>query len=81
MARTPDINSATSQFFINTKNNEFLNNKGSSAQEYGYAVFGKVIEGMEVVEKIEKVKTATKAGHQNVPVEAVVIKTIRLKSE
>lgn len=81
MARTPDIHSATSQFFINTKDNESLNNKGTSAQDYGYAVFAKVIEGTDVVDEIEKVKTGTKAGHQNVPVEAVVIKTIRLKTE
>jgi cyclophilin family peptidyl-prolyl cis-trans isomerase len=81
MARTPDINSATSQFFINTKDNEPLNNKGTSAQDYGYAVFGKVTEGMDVVAKIEKVKTGTKAGYQDVPVEPVIIKTIRLKTE
>ncbi len=79
MARTPEINSATSQFFINTKDNDFLNNKGTSAADFGYAVFGKVTEGMDVVMKIDKVKTGTKAGHQDVPVEAVVIKTIRLK--
>jgi peptidyl-prolyl cis-trans isomerase B (cyclophilin B) len=81
MARTADLHSATSQFFINTKDNEFLDNKGTSAQDYGYAVFGKVIEGKDVVDKIGKVKTGTKAGHQNVPMEAVVIKTIRLKTE
>ena len=81
MARIPDINSATSQFFINTKDNEFLNNKGTGVQEYGYAVFGKVTEGMDVVAEIEKVKTGTKAGHQDVPVEPVIIKTIRLKTE
>jgi cyclophilin family peptidyl-prolyl cis-trans isomerase len=79
MARTPEINSATSQFFINTKDNDFLNNKGTSARDFGYAVFGKVTEGMDVVMNIDKVKTGTKAGHQDVPVEAVVIKTIRLK--
>lgn len=81
MARTPDINSATAQFFINTKDNGFLDNKGTSAQDFGYAVFGKVIEGMDVVEKIEKVKTGTKSGYQDVPMEPVVIKTIRLKTE
>jgi cyclophilin family peptidyl-prolyl cis-trans isomerase len=79
MARTPEINSATSQFFINTKDNDFLNNKGTSARDYGYAVFAKVTDGMDVVMKIDKVKTGTQAGHQDVPVEAVVIKTIRLK--
>jgi cyclophilin family peptidyl-prolyl cis-trans isomerase len=81
MARTPDINSATAQFFINTKDNGFLDNKGTSAQDFGYAVFGKVIEGMDVVEKIEKVKTGTKSGYQDVPMEPVVIKTIRLETE
>jgi cyclophilin family peptidyl-prolyl cis-trans isomerase len=81
MARTPDINSATAQFFINTKDNGFLDNKGTSAQDFGYAVFGKVIEGMDVVEKIEKVKTGTKSGYQDVPMEPVVIETIRLKTE
>jgi cyclophilin family peptidyl-prolyl cis-trans isomerase len=81
MARTGVINSATSQFFINTKDNAFLDNKGMTADAYGYAVFGKVTEGMDVVMKIEKVKTGSKAGHNDVPAEAVVIKTIRLKTE
>lgn len=81
MARTGVINSATSQFFINTKDNAFLDNKGMTADAFGYAVFGKVTEGMDVVMKIEKVKTGSKAGHNDVPVEAVVIKTIRLKTE
>lgn len=79
MARTPEINSATAQFFINTKDNAFLNNKGTTAQDYGYAVFGKVTEGMDVVDQLNKVKTTTKQGFQNVPVETVTIKTIRLK--
>lgn len=79
MARTGVINSATSQFFINTKDNDQLNNKGTSAQEFGYAVFGKVIDGMDVVMEIDKVKTGTKAGHKDVPVEPVVIKTIRIQ--
>ena len=77
--QTGQPNSGGSQFFINTKDNDFLNNKGTSARDFGYAVFGKVTEGMDVVMKIDKVKTGTKAGHQDVPVEAVVIKTIRLK--
>jgi peptidyl-prolyl cis-trans isomerase A (cyclophilin A) len=81
MARTPDINSATCQFFINLKDNAFLDNKGSSANEFGYAVFGKVIEGMDVVEAIGNVKTASKGGANDVPVEPVVIKTIRRKTE
>ena len=81
MARTPEIHSATSQFFINTKDNGFLDNKGTSAQDYGYAVFGKVVEGQDLVDKIGKVKTTRKQGMEDVPVEPVIIKTIRLKSE
>jgi len=73
MARTMDINSATAQFFINTTNNSFLDFKDKTSRGYGYAVFGKVIDGMDTVEKIEKVKTANNGMHQNVPVEAVVI--------
>lgn len=76
MARTGVVDSATSQFFINTKDNAFLNHKDDSPQGYGYAVFGKVIGGMDVLQKIEKVATATKGGHQNVPTEPVVIKSI-----
>ena len=71
MARTADINSATSQFFINTADNDFLNN---GARDFGYAVFGKVIEGQKVVDAIEKVATGNSGMHQNVPVEAVVIR-------
>ena len=79
MARTNEVNSATAQFFINTKDNSFLDNKGTTARDYGYAVFGKVVEGMDIVDAIDKVKTATKSGFQDVPAEAVMIKTIRLK--
>lgn len=71
MARTNDINSATAQFFINGANNDFLNYKSPSS--YGYAVFGKVIEGTEVIDKIIKVRTGFKDGHQDVPVEPVMI--------
>ena len=71
MARTNVRDSATSQFFINVKNNDFLNFSGDANP--GYAVFGKVVEGKEVVDKIKKVATANAGGHQNVPVEAVVI--------
>ncbi|MFQ5791178.1 MAG: peptidylprolyl isomerase [Acidobacteriota bacterium] len=81
MARLPDIHSATSQFFINTADNRSLDHKGITADRYGYAVFGKVVEGMEVVRAIEKVKTTQRAGHGNVPVEPVVIKAIRLATE
>jgi cyclophilin family peptidyl-prolyl cis-trans isomerase len=79
MARTSDINSATSQFFINTVNNQSLNHRGESADQFGYAVFGKVIEGMDVVDAIEQVATATKGTFQNVPVKPVVIRSVVLK--
>ena len=75
MARTNDPNSATAQFFINVKDNKFLDKADTNA---GYAVFAKVIEGMDVVDKIKAVKTSTKGSHENVPKEDVVIKSIRL---
>ena len=77
MARTSVPDSATSQFFINVKDNTSLN-KENAADKVGYAVFGKVVEGMDVVKKIEQVKTATKGPHQNVPVDAVVIKSAKV---
>ncbi|PLX87840.1 MAG: peptidylprolyl isomerase A [Desulfuromonas sp.] len=77
MARTSVVDSATSQFFINLKNNDFLNHRGKSSQTYGYAVFGRVVEGIDVVEKIGKVSTIRRGGHQNLPKPEVVIKTIR----
>ena len=73
MARTPNPNSATAQFFINIANNSFLNFTAPTPQGYGYAVFGKVVEGMDVVDKIKKVKTGSRSGHQDVPLEDVVI--------
>jgi peptidyl-prolyl cis-trans isomerase A (cyclophilin A) len=73
MARTMDPNSATAQFFINVKDNDFLN-AAQSRDGNGYAVFGKVVSGMEVIEKIRTVPTGNKGGHQNVPLEPVVIK-------
>jgi peptidyl-prolyl cis-trans isomerase B (cyclophilin B) len=76
MARTGDPNSATAQFFINVVDNAGLNRPKPDG--YGYAVFGKVIDGMDVVHKIEHVKTTTKMPYQNVPVETVVIKTVRV---
>jgi cyclophilin family peptidyl-prolyl cis-trans isomerase len=79
MARTNDINSATSQFFINTVNNASLNHRGESPDQFGYAVFGKVIDGMDVVDKIEAVATTTKGSYQNVPVTPVAIKAVVLK--
>jgi len=78
MARTGVVDSATSQFFINVKDNAFLDHRGESPQAFGYAVFGKVIDGIDVVHKIEHVKTGARAGHEDVPVEPVVIKSIRV---
>ncbi len=73
MARTPDPDSATAQFFINVANNDFLNFTSPDPRGFGYAVFGKVVEGQDVVEQIKKVKPGSKASHQDVPVEDVVI--------
>jgi len=73
MARTSDPHSATAQFFINVGSNDFLNHTAPSPQGWGYCVFGKVTAGAEVVDKIKGVKTGTRAGHQDVPVEDVVI--------
>ena len=73
MARTGVRDSATSQFFINVKANTFLDFSGESPQGWGYAVFGKVVEGQDVVDRIRKVATGNAGGHQNVPTEAVVI--------
>ena len=76
MARTNDPHSATSQFFINTKTNLNLNHSGENTIGWGYAVFGKVVEGQAVVDAIEKVQTTNRAGHANVPVENVVIDAV-----
>jgi len=73
MARTADVHSATAQFFINVASNGFLNYKSPSSQGYGYCVFGKVVEGQDVIDKIKKVKTSDRSGHQNVPLEDVII--------
>lgn len=73
MARTNAPHSATAQFFINATNNDFLNFRSETAQGWGYAVFGKVISGTDVVDQIEKVKTGRSGFHDDVPVEAVVI--------
>lgn len=73
MARTSDPHSASSQFFINVKNNDFLNHTAPSAQGWGYAVFGKVVAGQDVVDRIEKVATGRKGFHDDVPKEDVVI--------
>jgi peptidyl-prolyl cis-trans isomerase B (cyclophilin B) len=76
MARTPDPNSATSQFFINVKDNDFLNYRSPTPQGWGYAVFGKVVDGMDVIQKIEKVSTGRSGMHQDVPIEDVVIEKV-----
>jgi peptidyl-prolyl cis-trans isomerase B (cyclophilin B) len=73
MARTSDVHSATAQFFINVANNNFLNYSAPTSQGFGYCVFGKVTDGMDVVDKIAKVKTGNRAGHQNVPLENVLL--------
>lgn len=73
MARTPDPHSASSQFFINVSDNDFLNYSSPTSQGWGYCVFGRVVEGADVVDAIKQVKTGRQAGHQDVPVEDVVI--------
>jgi len=73
MARTSDPHSATAQFFINTVDNDFLDFKSPSGQGWGYCVFGEVVEGMDVVDKIRAVKTGNKGFHQDVPVDDVII--------
>ena len=81
MARTMVVDSATSQFFINLVDNDFLNFRAPTPQYYGYAVFGKVTDGMDVVDKIAKVKTGFAGPHQNVPEEPVVIKKVHVAAE
>jgi peptidyl-prolyl cis-trans isomerase B (cyclophilin B) len=76
MARTPDPHSASTQFFINVSDNNFLNFKGKSPDGWGYCVFGSITTGMDVVDKIKKVATTSRAGHQDVPVENVVIEKV-----
>ena len=73
MARTSDPHSATAQFFINVADNAFLNHTAQTAQGWGYCVFGRVVEGTEVVDKITKVRTGTRGGHQDVPADDVII--------
>lgn len=75
MARTQDPHSASAQFFINVKDNDFLNFSGENMQGWGYAVFGKVVDGMDVVDQIKTVKTGSKGFHQDVPKEPVIIET------
>ncbi len=81
MARTSVVNSATSQFFINLVDNGFLDHKNETAQGYGYCVFGKVIDGMDVVDKIGSTQTGIKHGMRDVPTETIIIKSIRQVSD
>ena len=81
MARTSDPHSATAQFFINVKDNDFLNHSGKTMQGWGYAVFGKVLEGQEVLDRIRAVPTASRGAHQDVPIEAVIIESIVLEDD
>jgi peptidyl-prolyl cis-trans isomerase B (cyclophilin B) len=81
MARTNDPHSASAQFFINVGNNGFLNHSGKNSQGWGYAVFAKVSEGMDVVNKIKDVPTGTTGGHQDVPRDGVVIESAEVIAE
>ena len=81
MARTSDPNSATAQFFINSKNNDFHNHTAPTAQGWGYCVFGKVVEGIEVVQEIEQVATGARGGHQDVPQEDVNIEKVTVEED
>jgi cyclophilin family peptidyl-prolyl cis-trans isomerase len=74
MARTNDVNSATSQFFVNLADNEFLNNKPGN---FGYAVFGRVDSGMDIIDAMAAVKTGSRSGHQDVPTETITIESVR----
>lgn len=76
MARTMDPHSATAQFFLNVKDNDFLNHSAKTMQGWGYTVFGKIVAGEDVLEKIRNVPTTSRGGHQDVPAEAVIIESI-----
>ena len=80
MARTGDPHSATSQFFINTNDNDFLNFSSETPQGWGYCVFGQTIEGTETINKISAVDTGMRAGHQDVPKEDVIIEKISVST-
>jgi len=77
MARTSDINSATSQFFVNLKDNDFLDHRPGKPSQYGYAVFGRVTEGMDVIDRIAAVRTGRRQGYDDAPLEDVVIVSAR----
>jgi peptidyl-prolyl cis-trans isomerase B (cyclophilin B) len=78
MARTPDPDSASSQFFINIKDNDFLNYRSSTPDGWGYCVFGKVVDGMDVVDTIRAVETGNQGMHQDVPVTDVVLESVEI---
>lgn len=78
MARTNDPHSATAQFFINVKDNTFLDHTAPNGQGWGYCVFGKVTSGMEVVDEIKSVPTGSKGGHQDVPIDDVIIESMEI---
>jgi cyclophilin family peptidyl-prolyl cis-trans isomerase len=78
MARTAMVDSATSQFFVNTVDNAFLDNKGKRQDDFGYCVFAQVVEGMEVIDEIRQVKTGNKNGHGDVPLEQITIVSAKL---
>lgn len=81
MARTMDPHSATAQFFINVRDNDFLNHTGKNMQGWGYTVFGKLVDGESVLDKIRVVETGNKAGHQDVPKEPIVIESVTIVEE
>jgi peptidyl-prolyl cis-trans isomerase B (cyclophilin B) len=81
MARTPNPHSATAQFFINVSDNKFLDHTAPTPQGWGYTVFGRVVDGMEVVQEIVQVPTTSRAGHQDVPVDDVVIEKVTIEGE
>ena len=81
MARTMDPHSATSQFFINLVDNSFLDHKSQTPQGWGYAVFGEVVEGMDVIDKMAKVETTSRRGHGDVPVEDIIIENVEAIGE
>lgn len=78
MARTMEPHSATAQFFINVKDNDFLNHSGKNMQGWGYAVFGKVTDGADVLDKIRAVPTGSSGGHQDVPTDPVIIESVTI---
>jgi peptidyl-prolyl cis-trans isomerase B (cyclophilin B) len=81
MARTMDPHSASAQFFINVSDNTFLDHTAKTTEGWGYAVFGKVVEGMDVVNKLKTAATTMRAGHQDVPVEDIIIESAELVDE